>query len=112
MRSIEPGTRAVSMPAAPIRPTTGALKVSLEIWSSERSTLSPSRPGTRRTAAKPTKKTKSVPKPLPPTLHYSRSMSFPPRPDAEEDGEGQEGEDHDERDVHSASPSLLAGSTA
>jgi hypothetical protein len=35
-----------------------------------------------------------------------------PRPYPEENGEGQEDEDYDERDVHLWSPSLLAGSSA
>ena len=54
---IEPGTSAVSTPAAPITPTNHGGNVCIERRNSDRSMFGPVSPGTFSTAAKPTKKT-------------------------------------------------------
>jgi hypothetical protein len=53
IRIIEPGTRAVSTPVAPISPMTHGGKVARESLNSDRSTSGPVRPGTCITAVKP-----------------------------------------------------------
>ena len=59
MRMSEPGTSAVSRPAAPTSPMIQGPKVSRVTRSNARSTSVPVSPGTDRSAANPMKNTKS-----------------------------------------------------
>ncbi len=60
IRIIEPGTSAVSTPAAPMIPTSHGSNVLTLTRSRARSASFPWRPGTSSSAAKPTKKTNSI----------------------------------------------------